>query len=58
MQTSFTVTRVDMAEEAPIEDRIKVYQQALETMCPVTDRVWVKRYRSLINKLQQEIDNG
>ena len=43
-----------MPTEPSIEDRIKVYQKALETMCPIADRVWIKRYRSLINKLQQE----
>jgi hypothetical protein len=44
--------------ERSIEESIKVYEKALKTMDPTTDKVWIDRYTHLINTLKQEIDNA
>lgn len=58
MQHSWTVTEVDIVDDATIQDRIRVYEQAIQTMDPATDAVWIDRYTNLINTLNQEINNA
>ena len=38
--------------ERSVEESIKVYEKALKTLDPTTDKVWVDRYTSLINSLK------
>lgn len=49
----------DMLEGSYIlQERIKIYEKALKTFDPTTDKVWIDRYTNLINTLNQEINNA